>query len=394
MADTFDLADLLSKQTQYQAAKSGSGGLLDMVLAGYQAAFPKAPAANLLMGARQAYNVGKYNKAVQAEAMRQQLRQQLEDTNNASIYQKRTGVQMQGPFDIGLANSSAPDIRKDNATPSINDALAGKQLQLDNNADYSPELINQWLAQQGKATNFAGRNGGLGAIGEGQNASLLRLPPSAMNLPKPGQPAPPTPSGGALTAGASFEQMPPQIPTNVSPYMLPTDIPSQVADLFKAGLTDAHSKATTDETGRHNKTTEGETGRHNRANEGIGYKNAAAHMLSASKAGSSGRAPTLLDLMSPTQRAQYLERQATGETAKAPKITSTDIKTMGELRQAYNSEAGGFFKNPEKAAQAAADYNVLADQFNMPKLAPFGNTSNAKIKNAGQTVGSKYGVKY
>lgn len=362
MADPQDaLFKALNSNTQYQAAKSGKGGLLDMLLTGYQMAYPQAPAANMAMGMRQAYNVGQYNKAVQAEAAMQRQRQTSTDTNNAAIYNAATGQHVSGPFDTTLANSMAPHLRKDNAVPSMNDMLQGGALVMEKGADYDPALIRDYTKQQGEANNFLQKGGGLGDIASGQSASLIGQTLGKMGgtlgVPSldPGQ-------SRMLTGGVNKVAPNRGIDTNVSPWMYATDVPTNVAGLMKSGLDDAQAKGTLDANIRHDKATEQQAKweEQNKLDHGYWSPNSppAPHYPTFQE--------QMFGAMSPEQQKQFIARNASGtpdKPVKYPKMTPKDMETMQNLRKQYNSEAAGFFKNPGKAEVARQQYNMLAGQF-------------------------------
>lgn len=411
MADaTADLVKALNTSAAYQAAKYGGGaptsklgGLLDILLPAYQAAFPKAPAANLAMGARQAWNLRQYNQQVRAAQEAEIKRQTNMDENNAAIYNSRTGQNISGPFDVTLANSSAPDIRKDNATGSLNTLLGGGALRLGQHADYDPALIRDYLGQQSKATDFINQGSGLAAIASGQGQSLSGGG-QAGQAPTPslqqgvmddgtGQPM--------LSAGISSNAPPKQIDTMQSPYLLPTDTPSNVSTLMGKGMEDARGNAGLTETNRHNVASESEIRRSHGANEGIARINAAANTLRAQKyqPGGGGYPPQPNEasraydafqkgLITREEYAQTLG--AKSGSLKIPKMTAEDNKRLAELKQEYNNQAGGFFKNPNAARAAAESYNQMADQYGQPHIgesAPFKNKSVGNLK-------SKLGLKW
>jgi len=80
MTDMADIIKLANTAQAFEAAKYGGGyaggnGLLDIAINAYKAAYPKAPAANLLAGGRHAYNLNKYNQALYQEKQNELTRQ-------------------------------------------------------------------------------------------------------------------------------------------------------------------------------------------------------------------------------------------------------------------------------------------------------------------------------
>jgi hypothetical protein len=294
-----------SKKVAYDAAKAGGGGLLDYMTAIYSAIAPNAGAARLLQGINQVSNIHGYNKAQQAAAEAAYKRQALTDANNSLINYQRTGKQVSGPFDISLANSAAPDIRKDNSRQSRQDLIDGKKLTLSNYADYDPALERDYIKQQADATNYAMQNGGVNAINQGQKASMTYPGGNGAPPQQPGQftkmpggmqwdnGAGTTLNAGVQQTGGLRDYQAP-IPMNVSPFTLPTDIPAQVAAGQRAGVDDAQTRAQQVETNRsnvvgeketslHNRTTEKETHLNNSENNGIGWYNAYSGRINANK---------------------------------------------------------------------------------------------------------------
>lgn len=272
MVDNSDaLLDLMKTNTQYQAAKFGSGGLLDMAIMAYQAAFPKAPAANLLAGGRQAYNIGKYNKAVQAEALRQQLRQEMTDANNAEILARRTGLKVQGPFDLTFANNAAPDLRNDANLEFNRERLRSGVL--------NPDLITFNTENVDNSVNEAMKRSG--QLNDAQ--ATLGMLPAWM-----GTPTGDMPGGRVLDAIQRTQGGLGQLSGRIAKGNVPNRV--MPADAFTVGIPDVgqlltgrNNEQTRIETNRHNTTTEKETGRHNRETEKAGMINANAHMISARK---------------------------------------------------------------------------------------------------------------
>ena len=390
-SNTFDLNDALTKQTQFQAAKYGTGGLLDVLLGAYQAAAPRAPFANLLMGARQAYNIGQYNNSVKAEQKRQLERQQTTDANDAANFNDQTGRNISGPFSHDLAIAGIPNIRKGNATQSINNLLHGGDLTLDAHGDYDPGLVTKYLGQQGSATNYLNQNAGLGAIASGQGQSLLGAGLANLVNSKLSPNSPMRmgvmPNGQGISTGISKSAPPDQIDTTSSPFLMPTDVPSNIASGQRAGLQDAQANATNAETVLHNRTSEKETARNHRATEGIGRTNAAAHMISARKPSGAGRALQATDLMTPEQQKQYAARIAAGPNGSPPVVPSASqwLQLEHLRRQAEGSDGIlGFGKQAPDMA-AAQRYNGYAKKYGLTPIniggsAPFGNQSGSKLQ--------------
>lgn len=413
-------------KAQYDAAKYGGstpagklGGLLDVILPMYQALAPNAPAARMAMAGRQAWNLNQYNKAVMAQQLAEQQRKDNQRAGMTEIYQ-RLGLPILQDRNGNIINYE-PDQLKQMAESVGNaqgvEGLARMGRREDPNfggltpLDQARQAIQTNIltpdmeSQQGEATlnqiNQANPyqldNGARIPIGpDGMPALPANVLPAQPGGPGLGSMQQPFQTGAQMTA----PPLPPPL-TPIQRFQSGVYGPA-VAQVISGATqkeTGRHNVVGEKETNRHNVTMEGETGRHNRANESIGRTNAQAHMISANKAGSSGRAPTLLELMSPEQRAAYIARMASGSSAKK-KLTPADMKAMTQLRQTYNNEAGGIFQNPAKAAAAAQMYNTMAEQFGMdpiggyaPTPAPFKNTAPQKLQQAG-TVGAKYGVKY
>lgn len=379
----YDLTDLLAKQTQFQAAKSGSGGLLDMVLAGYQMAFPRAPVANALYGARQAYNIGQYNKAIQQEALRQQIYQGELDANNAEIYNRRAGTNIKGPFSHDLANAAAGDIRTDNAQPVVKGLLDTGRIDtslIQPGMNVDPKLI-EMAVTRAAAANDAGQT--KAELGQWMGGGV----PGAPAQPS-GQPAlqpDPALGLGALQGGVYQNQ-------GVTP-----------AEAFSVGIPDVGQLLT----GRNNEQDNArglqqiqETGRHNKASEQAAMMNAQANQMRAQKyqpggGGGPGFQEQIFARLSPEQQQQYLARFAGGTTpANGQDVGMKQLVQQAQQAKQIFGENSKEFKAAQQAVRNADIRPYLQAPPSGSMTTPFRNASQKKLQNAGQDLREKYKVVY
>lgn len=409
MADTTDLADYYSKSAAIGAAKYGGygnskfGGLLDMILPAYQAAFPKAPVANALMGARQAWNMHNYNKVMQAQYAAQQARQATTDTNNDTIFNKATGLNVVGNFDTALGNSMAPHIRDSNQASNYNAMLKGDQLQIDPYGTVDTSVINPYMKQMGEnASSNAAKSQFTPTYAQGGQAAGQLTPQSligqlpglkglqqAMNQIAP-QTAPqlqnPDGSFNASANGGTSQLSPEQsAAAQLNPYASANVPVGNLTTLFDAGGAAAQKGAGMQQD--INQLTE--TGRHNKADEAIGRTNAQAHMISAQKSGSAGQQANEATRAYDAWKSGLLTDQQYANTMGANKA-DLDLGALKDQAKIIKDAYGKNSSEAKAAANAVINYNAGG----IVGRAAFGNASQAKLQNTGKNVGAKYGVKY
>lgn len=389
-------------------------------------------------------NMGQRNylNQMQQQAMReyknQQDRQNMTDANNASIWNSRTGQNIQGPFDTTFADHSAGDIRDTNAVPSLNAMLGGEALKLDPYGSYDPALLKDYLQRQGDATNYVNAN--TEDITAGQKASSIGAPVTSPQAPagsewnrvyvKPGFQEGTLDNGTgeaslgpatqqALQAATAYSAPANQIPPNVSPYFLPTDVPQQVAGNQRAGLQDKQEAGKQTETHRSN--IAGEQLKREQQKALAAYQaaqgkaamiNANAHMLQAQKyqPGGGGSNPNEAmmalqamrqGLITPNEYKQTLGVKMAGQDISVP--TKDQSAMMDTLKSQATGSKGGLFGFGASLPniQALQQYNAYAPKLGYPVLsAPSASSMVTKQQGAGaqgkaaiRGVGL-YGLKY
>lgn len=319
-------------------------------------------------GYAQMKNVQDYNRFIQAQYLQELQRQKTQDANNSSIWKRRTGQEIQGPFDLGFANQSAQDIRKSNATDSVNAMLGGGALRQDQYGDYDPAMIRDYVTRQAQVQDA--------------NATLNQLPqwmgggvPGASKqrpAARPGQPMLDSVPRPTLQSGVSADNF-----GEMNPYMMGVPNVSQL-------LTGRSSEQSSQLGNRK----AAETERNNRATESIGRTNASANMMRANKyqpGGGGLQNPYTV----PKAQQDFLQNQI---EAIDKQLTSLGINTKDELKP-RNAEAGsgGFFGvgalSPADARKNKA-INRLIERRNQLLGAvggsPFGDTGAAQLRSAGE----------
>lgn len=345
-----------------------------------------------LVGMTEGMSRRNYMNQLQQQYLAEQQRLKQTDANNAQIWNARTGQTITGPFDTTFANNSAGDIRKSNAVPSINNMLGGEALNLNQYGDYSDSMLNNYTAQQAGATNFLNRSTGLDAVQGGQGQSLLHK--ALMNMGNnPTQPQAPSLEGGAptLSAGANFSRPAQQIDTGMSPFLLPTDVPTQIAGMQQAGLEDAQKKGVLDETTRSNMAEEKqERDIYNATvkNQGGYARYAPAPIPPQPSEATRAYQALQAGIITPEQYARTLG--ALPGTSEQPTIPSQDQQTYLEnLKNKAQGKAGWFGSATTPDPAAAQQYNQYASRYGLPPLT--GPTSNSMIQSAQNTGNAAVG---
>jgi hypothetical protein len=112
-----------------------------------------------------------------------------------------------------------------------------------------------------------------------------------------------------------------------------------------------------------------------------------------------GRAPSLIDLMTPQQREQYAARTASGAPTQ-PVIPSASQRVQLEVLKSQAQKSNGLFGYGKHEAdpQAIARYNAYAPKYGLAPLGPdgvpFKNQSKAKINNVSKSVAEQNGVHF
>ncbi len=412
---TFDQADLikaLSTSQAYQAAKFGGrapagkfGGLLDILLPAYQAAFPKAPAANLAMGARQAYNVRQYNKALygqEQEALRQQnLRKAAVGGHYATLGIPKSFDSQGNPVyledsqykQLGEAYGNKEGIQGIQDIADGKDPAFGALAPLD---QVRQTYENNILKPGRDATE---REAFYQQINQKNPYSLTGDQPAQQQQPTEpqfeGDPSIPQGLGSLqqkpLQAGTAYNQ--PITPLNrFLQAQYPAD-PKQIVDALAQK-----------ETGRHNQTTETQTAANNKANQSLGLAKfglSKQEYQAKLKGGmfnrppAAGRPTNIIDLMTPEQKAEYAARTARGDTK--PEIQKDPELEILQAQYKYAPDkktkaAIGKQIQTRMLSQAGDQLLQNLDISGALTPAPFGNISRQKLKSVGKSVAAQNGV--
>lgn len=400
-ANSFNLGDLLKLQNTnaaFQAAKYGGGasggngkggGLLNILSGAYQAAFPNAPAANLIAGGVQARNLYKYNQALQAQQQAAMLAQQQKNSNDAKNFYEATGVEVKGDFDRGFANNMSGAIRENNTNPLTKNYIdTGK---VDPSLYNSKGNYNQGISSEILKSAMERAN-----AGNDTQATLDRLP-QFMGSPVPNQVG--TPQGGLSAmipqgTGPQLQMDPSQGPLQGN--VAETTPVFTMANAGTQGIPDISQLLT----GRKNEQGDRlgnrkaiETARNNRAtnaNQRItanaSKTNAKANMIRANKYQPSSGSNNPYTV--PKEQQQYFNGQIKAVDNELKSLGF--VKTGGKIKIPKIDNSGLSFNNtsPQKVAQIerAQELMTYKKQLQLQMGLPFGGQSKQKLDNTNEDI--------
>lgn len=336
----------------------------------------------------------------QQAALQYQRRQEtLKNSNNATIFNKASGIMVDGPFDTGFANNMLPAIR-DNQTNDFNQHF------LDTGEIDTSRMNPTGSYGGGLAGNII--ESAIKRAGEGSDAQATMdyMQPFAASGEFPnlgGQPPVPTPQN--VSPPSSL--LPNQPATGPQLEMDPTLNPSQgplqgsasqtlpqytPANAFTQGvpMIDQLIKLRSNEQG--NRLGQGklaEDTRSNKADEAIGRINAGANVTSANASmlkakkyqPGGGRAPSITEQMTPEQRNAYFNKLG-GTQAPKPLDAKTRIALTNMVATGKNSK--GKKLSPQAINEARAILSGQTPTQMMNQNAATGNAATTKIRSAAE----------